>query len=127
MIARVAQVEYVQAWVKAGVMIRESLTADSAHAFMLVSAGKGLAFQRRVAAGGLSTSTSGGAGAAPAWLKLERRGSVIIASRSDDGVTWTVVGSDTFTMATDVYVGLAVSSHDTTRTATVVFDNISIQ
>ena len=60
--AHVTSVENVQAWVKAGVMIRERLTADSAHAFMLVSAGKGLAFQRRVANGGLSTSTSGGTG-----------------------------------------------------------------
>src|SRR5436309_2719468 len=78
-IARVASVEYVAAWVKAGVMIRESLSADSPHAFMLVSAGKGLAFQRRTVAGGLSTSTSGIAGTSPAWVKVERRGNTIAA------------------------------------------------
>ena len=126
-VARVTSIEYVHAWVKAGVMIRESLTPDSRHGLMLVSPGKGLAFQRRVAPGGLSTHTSGGAGTAPAWVKLERRGTVISAYRSDDGVTWTFVGSDSFAMTADVYVGLAVSSHDNTRVATAIFDNVTVR
>lgn len=126
-VARVASVEYVHAWVKAGVMIRETLAAGSPHAFMLVSPGKGLAFQRRLAAGGLSTHTTGGAGAAPAWVKLERRGSVISAYRSSDGVAWTFVGSDSFTMGADVYVGLAVSSHDNSRPATATFEGVSVR
>jgi hypothetical protein len=41
-------------------------------------------------------------------------------------VTWTLVGSETFAMATDVYVGLAVSSHVNGRTATATFDNVSV-
>ncbi len=126
-IARVASVEYVAAWVKAGVMIRERLTADSAHAFMLVSAGKGLAFQRRLANGGLSTNTTGSLGTAPAWVKLERRGNTITASLSNDGANWTPVGSDTFTMPATVYVGLGVSSHDNTRLATATFDNVTVR
>ena len=126
-VARVASVEYVHAWVKAGVMIRETLAAGAPHAFMLVSPGKGLAFQRRLATGGISTHTTGGAGVAPAWVKLERRGSVISAYRSTDGVTWTFVGSDSFTMGADVYVGLAVSSHDNSRLATATFEGVSVR
>ena len=125
-VARVSSVEYVHAWVKAGVMIRERLTADAPHALMLVSPGKGLAFQRRVASGGLSTHTSGGGGTAPAWVKLERRANTITAFVSSDGVSWTQVGSEAFTMAADVYVGLAVSSHDTSRTATAAFDQVTV-
>src|SRR3954467_7302594 len=49
--ARVATANGTQAWVKAGVMIRERLTPDSPHAFMLVSVAKGLAFQRRLVTG----------------------------------------------------------------------------
>ena len=94
---------------------------------MIASAGKGLAFQRRVAAGGLSTSTSGGPGTAPVWVKLERRGATISAYQSADGVAWTLVGSDSFSMAADVYVGLAVSSHDSTRAATAMFDNVTVR
>ena len=126
-VARVRDVENVQPWVKAGVMIRERLTAGSAHGLMLVSPGKGLSFQRRVTQGGLSTSTSGGAGTAPAWVRIERRGNVITAHRSADGVTWTAVGSDTFTMGADVYIGLVVSSHDDTRLATAVFDGVTVR
>jgi regulation of enolase protein 1 (concanavalin A-like superfamily) len=125
--ARVATVEYVHAWVKAGVMIRETLDPGSAHAFMLVSAGKGYAFQRRIASSGLSTSTSGGAGTAPAWVKLERRASTISAFVSQDGARWTLVGSEAFTIAPTVYVGLAVSSHDVSRLATATFDNVRLQ
>ena len=127
LVARVASIENVQAWVKAGVMIRERLTADAPHAFMLVSAGRGIAFQRRTAAAGISTSTAGAFGAAPAWVKLERRANTISAFQSTDGVNWALVGSDTFTMASSAYVGLAVSSHDATRLATVTFDNVRVQ
>ena len=126
-ITRVASVEYVHAWVKAGVMIREQLTADSPHAFMLVSAGKGYAFQRRIATGGLSTNTSGGTGTAPAWVKLERRANTISAFVSSDGANWTLVGTETFTMGLSAYVGLAVTSHDATRLATATFDNVRVQ
>jgi regulation of enolase protein 1 (concanavalin A-like superfamily) len=126
-IARVASVENAAAWVKAGVMIRERLTADSPHAFMIVSAGKGLAFQRRVASGGISTSNSGIPGTAPKWVKLERRGNVISAFWSTDGVNWTFIANDAFTMAADVFVGLAVSSHDNTRLATATFDEVIVR
>ena len=85
-VARVGSVEYVHAWVKAGVMIREVSTRDSAHAFMLVSAGKGYAFQRRIAGGGLSTSTQRRPGTAPAWVKLERRAGRSRLSSRPDGV-----------------------------------------
>jgi hypothetical protein len=93
---------------------------------MLVSAGKGMAFQRRIATAGVSTGTAGAFGTAPAWVKLERRGGTISAFQSTDGVSWALVGSDTFTMGSAAYVGLAVSSHDATRLATAAFDNVRI-
>ena len=54
-VARVATVQNTNAWVKAGVMIRTALTSDSAQAMMMVTPGKGNNFQRRTAAGGVST------------------------------------------------------------------------
>ena len=41
-------------------------------------------------------------------------------------MTWSLVGSDTFAMGTEVQVGLAVSSHDAARLATVTFDNVTV-
>jgi glucose/arabinose dehydrogenase/PKD repeat protein len=124
-VARVASIDGSQPWTKVGVMMRASLDPGAAHAFMLVSTGKGLAFQRRTAAGALSVHTFGGAGTAPRWVRLARTGSVITASVSGDGIAWTVVGSDTFSAGASLLVGLAVSSHTTTA-ATGLFDRVSV-
>jgi hypothetical protein len=125
-VARVTGVEHTHDWAKAGVMMRATLSAGSPHTMMLVSANRGLAFQRRVAAGGLSSHTGGGAGAAAQFVKLVRSGSTFTASRSADGVAWTVVGSDTIAMPATVYVGLAVTSHATGVIATATFAATSI-
>jgi regulation of enolase protein 1 (concanavalin A-like superfamily) len=124
--ARVASVSGSEAWTKVGVMIRASTAPNAAHAFMLVSTEKGLAFQRRIADGTISTNTSGGAGVAPAWVRLTRSGNSVTAFVSTDGVGWTLVGSDTISLPADALVGLAVSSHDSSRLATGLFDNVTI-
>lgn len=125
-VSRVATEQYVSNWTKAGVMIRESLAPGSRHAFMIVSPGKGLAFQRRVETNGISTNTAGGAGTAPYFVKLTRTGTTIVASVSPNGSTWTTVGSDTIAMAPTVYVGLAVSSHVAGTLATATFTNTAV-
>jgi hypothetical protein len=58
-------------------------------------------------------------------VKLERLGSTINAYSSPDGTTWSLVGSDTFTMGSTMLVGLGVSSHTTSTAATGTFDNVS--
>jgi len=123
--ARVGSVENVHAWTKAGVMIRESLSGTSRHAFALVSPGKGVAFQRRATTGGTSTSTAA-AGVAPMWVRLERRGSTITASRSTNGSSWTTIASSTIAMGSTVYVGLVVSSHSPSALATATFNNVTV-
>jgi regulation of enolase protein 1 (concanavalin A-like superfamily) len=125
--ARVASVQFVDAWSKAGVMIRTSLNADASHALMLVSAGRGLAFRRRPAAGYGTLDTSAGSGTAPAWVKLERRGSVVTAFRSADGATWSLVGSQTLDLPSTFYVGLAATSQVPSIAAAAVFDNVVVR
>ena len=107
-------------------MIRQSLDAGAAHAFMLVSTGKGLAFQRRTVTGGTSTHTSGGAGTAPRWVKLTRQGDVITASVSSNGTSWTVVRQEALSISGAVHVGLAVTSHVYGKLATATFDNVTV-
>jgi Bacterial Ig domain len=108
-IARVASVQNVYAWTKAGVMIRQTTDAGSTQTSMFVTPGKGLSFQRRTAANGTSVSTTI-AGAAPYWVRLVRAGQVITASVSPDGTSWTDVGQDTIAISGAVWIGLAVTS-----------------
>jgi regulation of enolase protein 1 (concanavalin A-like superfamily) len=124
--ARVTGVQNTNAWVKAGVMIRETLDPGSAQGLMHVSYSKGQAFQRRTVGGGASTSTAGPISGAPYWVRVRRIGSTITAYSSPDGATWTQVGTDTIAMGSNVLVGLAVSSHTTATAAQVTFDNVTV-
>jgi phosphatidylserine/phosphatidylglycerophosphate/cardiolipin synthase-like enzyme/regulation of enolase protein 1 (concanavalin A-like superfamily) len=125
-VARVASVQNVNAWTKAGVMIRQSLTAGSVHASLFVSPSNGIAFQSRATTGGTSVSAAV-TGAAPAWVRLVRAGQTVTASVSSDGTSWTDVGQRTISLSGSVYAGLAVSSHSTSQLATATFDNVSVK
>jgi regulation of enolase protein 1 (concanavalin A-like superfamily) len=124
-VARVSSVQNVNAWTKAGVMIRQALDAGSAHASMLVTPGKGLAFQARPSPGGTTLSTAL-AGAAPKWVRLVRAGQIVTASVSNDGTTWTPVGQQTVALSGTVYVGLAASSHVAGQLASATFDAVRV-
>ena len=125
--AEVSSEEAVADWTKAGVMMRETLGAGSRHAFAMVTPGKGARFQRRLSTGGASSDTSGGTGKAPYWVRLKRSGNTFTAYKSADGSNWTTIGSDTISMASTIYVGLAVSSHDTAALAAGLFASTSVK
>ena len=124
-VARVTTVQNVNAWTKAGVMIRESLDAGSPHASMFVTPGKGLAFQSRATSSGTSLSTAV-AGAAPRWVRLVRTGQTVTASVSIDGSTWIVVGQQAIALTQTVFAGLAVSSHVAGQLATATFTSVAV-
>ncbi len=125
-IARVASLTNADQWSKAGVMIRESLAANSRQAMMVDSVGKGYAFQRRPTTGGISENTSGGTGALPGWVRLKRNGTLFSAYKSTNGSTWTLVGTDSISMADSVLVGIAVTSHNTSVATRATVDSLSI-
>ena len=125
-VAKVASLEAIDSWTKAGVMLRESLSAGSRNAAMLVSAGKGLTFQRRLSSGSSTTNVLGGTGKAPYWVKLVRVGNTVTALKSSNGTTWVTVATDTVTMAPTIYVGLAVTSRKDGSTATGTFTNVVV-
>jgi hypothetical protein len=122
--ATVTSVEFVHAWTKAGVMIRESLEPGSKHAAMYVSPGKGLSFQYRTATNGASGAAAGIAGVAPQRIRITRRGNTLTGYRQASDGSWLQVGTVTMSMATNVYIGLAVTSHDNTRVANAEFADV---
>jgi hypothetical protein len=124
LVARVASVENTAAWAKAGVMIRNTLNPNSKYALMLVSAGKGLAFQYRTTAAGNAAQAGQTSGAPPQWVKIVRAGSTLSGYSSSDGATWTLVGQANIPMNASVFVGLAVSSHTTSAVCEANFDHV---
>ena len=125
-VARVVDLENTHAWAKAGVMIRETIDAGSKHAMMVLTPGKGLAFQRRITTSGSSTHSSGGSAIAPYWVKLVLSGNTISSYKSSNGSDWAPVGYATISLASSMLIGLAVTAHNDTTLATAHFDNVSV-
>jgi hypothetical protein len=127
-VAQVQSIENTNSWAKAGVMIRETLEPDSAHAMMVVTPGSGISFQRRPGTGATSVDDTTAGITAPYWVKIERDLSGNFrAYSSADGSTWQVQGSaELIQMATNVYIGLALTSHDPDLTCQAVFTNVTI-
>lgn len=123
--ARIVSQQNTDQWALAGVMIRESLTANSRHALAAMTPSHGLSFDYRSTVGGSTTYVNGGSGAVPYWVRLVRAGNTITAYKSTTGTSWTSMGSASITMGSTVYVGLAVTSHANTTLGTATFDNIS--
>jgi regulation of enolase protein 1 (concanavalin A-like superfamily) len=127
-VARMASVENTHRWAKAGVMVRAGLTGNAPYAMMLVSAAAGTSFQSRTAAGGVSTSVSGDTSiVAPEWVKIVRAGNVLNGYQSKDGVIWTSVGGVAIEMSGSVTIGLAVTSHDSTRLSKATFESVAVK
>ena len=124
-VARVASVQYSDAWAKAGVMVRESLDADAVNAFIGVTTGNGVTWQTRSSTGGGTANASSGGLGAPYWVKLVRSGDTFTGYRSSNGTTWTQQGSTTLTMSSSVYIGLAVTAHNNAQLCEAKFDNVT--
>jgi endonuclease/exonuclease/phosphatase family metal-dependent hydrolase len=123
-VARVNSIDYYDPWSKGGVMMRDSLSPGSAHAFMMVSTGKGLGFQRRSSAGGATNHTGGNT--ACCYVKLVRSGNTFNAYQSADGANWSFVGGEYISMGSTIYVGVAVTSHADGAVAGASFSAIDV-
>ena len=130
LVARVLSVSSPNEFAKAGVMIRKNLTADSPHAFAFwmptSNPAYGISFYRRLTAGGGTTATYGPVVSAPKWLKIKRQGNLFSGYHSDDGINWTLIGSDTIEMPENVFIGVAACSRVSGTLGTMVFDNIGL-
>ncbi|MFC5049569.1 DUF1800 family protein [Rubritalea spongiae] len=74
-----------------------------------------------------STETINGSSVSPPyWLRLQRIGDTFITSDSVDGVNWNVISTQVLPMASEAYVGLAVTSHDDGIHTTAQFSNITL-
>ncbi len=113
---------------KAGVMIRETLAANSKFMDCVIYPADGIRFQQRSAAGGSAVTLAMAAGKPSEYLKLVRSGNHFSAYYSDNGITWSQIGSTTsLSMSDNVYVGMVVTSHSNGVIADALFQNVSLQ
>jgi hypothetical protein len=108
-------------------MIRGAIGASSQNAAMVLTGGNGSSFQYRSVAGGTTVNAAWGDGATvPCWVRLTRLGTTFTGYASSDGVTWRTVGSIEIAMGTDIYAGVAVTSHDAAGLNISLFDNVTM-
>ncbi|HEY9172649.1 MAG TPA: lamin tail domain-containing protein [Verrucomicrobiae bacterium] len=102
---------------------REDLTAGARAATVMATPTiSGCYFQARTVAGGTTTL----AGSFPVnypntWLRLKRAGGVFTGYAGLDGQNWTPLGTATLSLPTTLYLGFAVSSHNTNQLAAAAF------
>jgi hypothetical protein len=141
-IARVESVEQTDAWAKGGVMIRETLEAGSKFAAVYItptnadgSPTNGCRFQGRTETDEAATSDSSVATTgqmaiiAPYWVKLERDAAGNFRGYySANGSTWTSLAwnPQSISMSSNVYVGLAITSHNANATCEAKFTGVQI-
>ena len=124
--AHISNLNAADSWTKAGVMIRESLTAGSPHGMTVLTGGQGANFQARTSANANSIGTFGPAVSIPYWVRIKREGNLISSYISDVGDTWTVVGSETIPMAQQVYIGMCLTSHNNSQLSTATIDSVNV-
>jgi hypothetical protein len=133
--AQVLSVDNTDPWAKGGVMLRESLEPGSRFAAVYITPENGCRFQARLDTNAAATSdtsvvtTEQTAIVAPYWVKLERD----IAGNfrgyySSNGSTWTPMSWNPqfITMGSNVYVGLALTSHNVNSTCEAKISNVTI-
>jgi hypothetical protein len=122
---RVTGLQPVHEWVKAGVMIRDTLNAGAPNAMIAITggAGGGASFQWRPLADGASSSSRTLTGISPpACVRLVRKGDTFTGYVFLNG-KWQQEGqSATVPMTDPVYIGLAVTSHVAGTLTTATFD-----
>lgn len=125
-VARVQSLQNTHVYAKAGVMFRESLSASSRHALLDVRPTGDLEYLTRLTTGGNTEVYGSGRAPFPAWLRITRTGNTFTAESSPDGAAWTFIGTVVVQMPPTLYVGILVSSHDTTTLATATFTDVSV-
>jgi len=141
----VAQIESLTAphlYTKAGLMAREDLSDNSRHIFFQVFPNNnprnknngGYEFQyRKEKAGEMKAIYPAKFDGIPefpvnypnTWIRLKRVGNNFTGFYSADGKNWKPYTTFTMEIAKKVYLGLAVTSHNSKAAATATFSNIS--
>ena len=142
LVSRIESMSAANLYSKAGLMAREDLTAGCRHVFFQVFSDNnsrnknngGYEFQYRMmkdsAMKAIYPKSSEGTPEFPVmfpdtWIRLKRINNDFTGYYSTDGKTWKAYTSFTLALASKIYLGLAVTSHNNSHAATAKFRNIA--
>ncbi len=125
--ARVSKLHNTGKAARVGVMIRESLAANSRQIFMGVNGTSTYHWLRRSGTGGSTSKTTKTVpSTAATWVRLVRSGNTVTAYRSTNGKSWIKMGSSKVKMSKNCYIGLWVSSGSKTLQNTSQFNKVVV-
>ncbi len=139
---RIESLSEANLYTKAGIMAREELTDNSRHIFFQVFPNNnprnknngGYEFQYRKDKNGemkaIYPTNFDGVPEFPVnypntWIRLKRAGNVFTGYYSADGKTWKIYTEFTMELTQKIYLGLAVTSHNTKEKTIAIFSNIA--
>lgn len=142
LVARVESLSAPHLYTKAGIMAREELTENSRHLFFQLFPNNkprnknngGYEFQYRQEKGGemkaIYPASSTGTPEFPvsfpnSWIRLQRTANLFSGYWSSDGKNWKLYASYTLELPANLFLGIAVTSHNAKEAATAIFSDIS--
>jgi regulation of enolase protein 1 (concanavalin A-like superfamily) len=124
---RVEGLDFTDLFAKAGLMARETLAADGRFAAAFATPTlAGCFFECRTNTGWLTASSGSFPASYPSmWLRLQRMGNVFTGFASQDSANWTTLGSVSMALSNRLYLGFALTSHNTNQLAAAQFRQFS--
>jgi len=125
MITKIISQQNTNSYATAGLMIRETLESDSAHATVGVSPANGINFYTRAKSPPKPTNvTLGPTSSPPVWLRIAKSGNTISGFSSTNGYSdWKLIGQTTLELTGTFYIGFAVASNADPALSTAQFSN----
>ncbi|HQY89876.1 MAG TPA: hypothetical protein PK402_14585, partial [Tepidisphaeraceae bacterium] len=112
----------------AGLMIRDTLDANSRNIFAKVKKDGSLSTSYRSSTGGGTSMIANGSSTFPnVYLRVTREGNVFTTYYSVDSFNWTKLARVTMSLPQKLYVGMAVASYSPTGKATAAFRDFVVE
>ena len=115
-------------WAKAGIMVRNSLEPNSAHFSIFVTGSSGLYTQYRTCNGCVTTSDASCSTVTDTniWLRVIKIGNTFVSYyKQIEDENWTRCKAVEMSLAEPNHVGIAVTSHDNTKTGVLDVSDFS--
>ncbi|MCU4741845.1 ATP-binding protein [Halobacteria archaeon AArc-m2/3/4] len=126
-VGRVASIETVNEYSKAGLMFRGDLEAGSPLGYVgLTPCDESEVLWRADPTDDIVSYQLTNETTAPHWYRIDRLGDEVICYHSGDGEEWIPVDQRTIEYEGTAVLGLAVCSHDPEKTCTAVFDDVRV-